>query len=233
VADPPPPRWSGTHRDDDALAGGHVQQRVEKELSDAVNRAVLSIGHRYRLMDMGMFLGALVMSFDLDRALLQLNMQPWYAVTSNEEDGHGWLGVDVRYRDDWIRGVDFMAQRSVTRLNFQRLLTDEYWARLEQGVRDLEEHGTHVVLVRMPEHPRIRAFNDQTYQTTPRVRAIAERTGARFVDLSMLGLDDGVRLFDAVHPDADAARVITKALAAALRTSPVPSPTPTGAPEAR
>lgn len=211
---------TGAYRGSDALAGGRVQTRIEKELSSAINDTVLSIGHRYRLMDVGLFVGTLATTFDLDRALFQLNMQPWYAVTANDHDGRGWLGVHVRYRDDWLSGVDHMAQRSVTRLTFQRLLTDEYWAKLEQGVHNLEAQGTQVVLVRMPEHPLIRVFNDERYQTTPRVRAIAERTGARYIDLSTLGIVDGVRLFDAVHPDADAALVITRTLAAELRGAP-------------
>jgi hypothetical protein len=144
-------------------------------------------------------------------------MQSWFRVTSSETDGSGYLGLHVRYRDDWSRGLDRMAERSLQRLRLSNMLTAQYWSRLEEDVRDFRSHGTQVLFVRMPEHPKIRAFNDEAYAVPERLRALEERTGAPVLDLSRLGPSDDVHLFDAVHPDAKAAEVITREIGVWLR----------------
>ena len=83
----------------------------------------------------------------------------------------------VRYRDDWQAGVDRMAERSLQRMRLSHLLTPEYWARVESGVSELQKHGTKVFFVRMPEHPAIRAFNEQTYAVSEKMHGIQTRTG--------------------------------------------------------
>lgn len=206
------------------------QQRTEASLTRWTADHSRALGHKYHLFDYMLFLGSLLSTADLDTALYQLNMQSWFTVTSSETDGHGYLGLQVRYRDDWEAGLDRMAERSVQRLRLTRLLTDRYWMLLEDHVRHFREHGTEVVFVRMPEHPKIRAFNDETYELPLRLRSMEERTGASVLDLSRLGPSDGVRLFDAVHPDAPAAAVITRELAAWLRARRLTVLEPAGRP---
>lgn len=202
-----------------------LQARTEAALTHDLGTGVRAFGHRYHLFDYTMFVGALATSFDLDKALYQLNMQSWFTVTGSETDGLGYSGIDVRYRDDWNVGLERMADRSLQRLRLSRLLDSEYWRRLEAGVRDLQAHGTEVLFVRMPEHPRIRDFNEQTYHLTDEMQDIEKRTGAPTLDLSKLGPADGVHLFDAVHPDAASTEPITRAIAGWLRERRVTSGT--------
>jgi len=110
-----------------------------------------------------------------------------------------------------------MAGRYLKRMRFSRMLTAEYWSTLESSIREFRQHGTRIKLVRMPEHPAIREFNDATYSVSTQMRDIAQRTGATVLDLSALGPAEGVRLFDGVHPDVDAARVITRRIAEAIQ----------------
>ena len=193
----------------EASTGG-VQSRTEDALSAWTGKRLRVVGHRYHLFDWSLFFATLVTTADLDNALYQLNMQAWFRVKSSETDGRGFVGLHVAYRDDWSAGLERMAERSLQRLRLSRSLTSRYWSLLEDHVRHFEDHGTRVVIVRMPEHPRIRQFNDETYDVPLRLRQVEERTGAPVYDLSQLGPADGVRLFDAVHPDADAAEVITR-----------------------
>ncbi len=196
---------------------GAFQRSVEARLSERGGAAMQAVGHRYHLFDYALFLGALAKTRDLDESLYQLNMQAWFRVAKTETDGRGFLGLDVRYRDDWGKGLERMADRSLQRLRLSHLLTERYWALLERDVREFQGHGTEVLFVRMPEHPRIKKFNDETYAIADRLRTLEERTGAPSLDLSALGPSDGVRLFDAVHPDAPAARVISTKVGAWLR----------------
>ena len=59
-------------------------------------------------------------------------------------------------------------------------------------------------------------FNDEAYGLAARFRSL-EEGGVTVLDLSGLGPADGVHLFDAVHPDAPAAEVITRDLGTRLR----------------
>jgi hypothetical protein len=204
-------------RQDRDVGHGALQERVEQGLSDWTSTHLASVGHRYHLFDYTLFAWTLLTGLDLDNALYQLNMQSWYRVTKSESDGLGYLGLQVSYRDDWNVGLDRMAERSLSRMRLAQLLTPRYWTRLEEEVRHFHSHGTEVVFVRMPEHPKIREFNDATYSITEHLSEIERGTGAPTLDLSKLGPADGVRLFDAVHPDAAAADVITRELAVWLR----------------
>lgn len=196
---------------------GETQQAVEAAIAKYLGTHVQTIGHRYHLFDYLMFVSTLARTRDLDTALYQLNIQSWFRVTSSETDGHGFLGVRVYYRNDWRHGLDEMAERYLKRMRFSRLLTDRYWTVLEEHIRDFTAHGTRVVLVRMPEHPAIKVFNDETYDLPQRLKAFEQATGTPVLDLSTLGPVDGVRLFDSVHPDLEAAAVVAKKLATWLR----------------
>ncbi len=193
------------------------QDHVESSLGSWATSHVRTFGRRYHLFDYGLFMGKLARTQDLDTALYQLNMQSWFRVRRSESDGQGFLALDIDYRADWQEGLDRMAERSLERLQLSRLLTPHYWELLEKDVADFSSRGTRVFLVRMPEHPKIRAFNDKTYDVENRLRGIEVRTGAPHLDLSHLGGADGVRLFDAVHPDAQAARVTSLRIAVWLR----------------
>lgn len=199
-------------------SSGHFQKVAEETLSRGMSDGLRSFGHRYHLFDFTLFAGSLVSSADLDKALYQLNMQSWFRVTGNVTDGRGFVGLRVDYRSDWPAGLERMAERSLQRLRLSRLLTPTYWSRLEADVLHFRSHGTRVVFVRMPEHPSIKAFNDSTYAIAEHLRTIEEHTGAPALDLSALGLAAGIRLFDAVHPDLDAADVITREVASWLKT---------------
>lgn len=198
-------------------AVGRVQTHVEDVLSREAAAHLRAFGKRYHLFDYALFLGVLATTASLDQALYQLNVQSWFRVRGSETDGQGFVGIDVDYADDWPSGVERMAERSLQRLRLSRMLTPRYWELLEEGVRDLRAHGTRVVLVRLPEHPKIRAFNEERYEISSRVRQVASDTGAEALDLSALGPEEGVRLFDGVHPDASGAGVITRAIGASLR----------------
>jgi hypothetical protein len=200
------------------LGYGGFQKRVEDALAQAVSDRVWSVGHRYHLFDYSIFLWTLASTRELESSLYQLNIQSWFAVASSDTDGQGWVGIHVRYRDDWPHGVDEMSERYLKRMRLSKLLTDRYWQLLEDDIREFQAHGTRVLLVRMPEHPRIREFNDDRYEVPRRLGELHDRTGAPVLDISRLGLADGVRLFDSVHPDADAAAVITQKLATWVRT---------------
>lgn len=204
-------------RDDSELGAGKLQKRVEAVIADVIGDTSQVVAHKYHLFDFAMFLGTLATSGDLDNALYQLQIQSWFKVTTSTTDGRGWLGVEVDYRSDWSDGVDRMAERYLKRMRFSRMLTPDYWSTLEAAIREFQHRGTRVKLIRMPEHPAIRAFNDETYAVSTRMRELAQRTGATMLDLSTLGPADGVRLFDAVHPDVQAADVITQRIADALR----------------
>ncbi len=197
---------------------GQVQKKVEGTLSRWASQRVLALGRRYHLFDYALFLGTLGSSGNLDNALYQLNMQSWFRVTGSETDGLGFLGLHVEYRDDWNTGLERMAERSLQRLRLTRLLTERYWSLLDEHVRHFQQHGSKVVLVRMPEHPKIREFNDSTYQVPEQLRGIEGRTGSSVLDISRLGVSEGVHLFDAVHPDAQAAQRITREIASGLRS---------------
>lgn len=217
----------GAYRQDGAPAGGGLQRSVEDRLSKWVGNHARSLDHRYHLFDYSLFLGKLLTSRNLDTALYQLNMQSWFRVTDSETDGRGYLGLHVQYRDDWKAGLDQMAERSLQRMRLSRLLTPRFWSLVEEYVRDFKSHGTQVVFVRMPEHPKIKAFNDETYALTDELRGIEQRTGAPVLDLSRLGPADGVHLFDAVHPDAASAEIITREIGSWVRgrlTTSVPAP---------
>jgi hypothetical protein len=207
----------GAYRQDGDPSSGRLQRSVEDGLSLWIGQHARSLDHRYHLFDYTLFLGKLATTRDLDTALYQLNMQSWFRVTDSETDGRGYLGLRVQYRDDWSAGLDQMAERSLQRLRLSRLLTPRYWSLIEGYVRDFQSHGTKVVFVRMPEHPKIKAFNDETYDLTGRLRGLEERTGAPVLDLSRLGPAEGVHLFDAVHPDAASAEVITRAIGVWMR----------------
>jgi hypothetical protein len=196
---------------------GEAQRAAEAALARWGSTHARVLARRHHLFDYLLFLGTLATTASLDDALYQLNMQAWFAVTEHETDGLGFLGLHVRYRDDWDTGLERMADRSLQRLRLSRLLTPRYWALLDEQIGYFQAKGTQIVLVRMPEHPRIRAFNDETYDVSARLRGYEERRGVTVVDLSQLGPPAGVRLFDAVHPDADAAHVITRELGARLR----------------
>jgi hypothetical protein len=206
------------YQKDTGAGMGRFQHSAEAALSQWGSKHVRAFGHRYHLFDFGLFLGTLARTGDLDNALYQLGMQSWFKVKGSETDGFGYLGLDIAYREDWPQGLDLMAERSLQRLRLSRLLTPRYWALLEDDVRDFQSHGTQVLLVRMPEHPKIRAFNDETYDIPGRLKGIEDRTGAPVLDLSRLGPADGVHLFDAVHPDRASSDVIARELAAWLRT---------------
>lgn len=196
---------------------GRLQRSAETALARGASDNVRALGRRHHLFDYSLFAATLATSGDLDNALYQLNMQSWFRVSGSETDGFGFLGLKVQYRDDWPTGLDRMAARSLQRLELSRLLTPRYWSLLEESVRSFKEHGTRVVIVRLPEHPRIREFNDRAYDMPARLAALEELTGTPSLDLSRLGAADGVRLFDAVHPDADAAEVITREISAWLK----------------
>jgi hypothetical protein len=204
------------HQDNDG-ASGRFQRGAEAALSKIAGEHMRSLGHRYHLFDYALFVAALATSGDLDNAFYQLNMQSWFKVKRMDTDGNGFLGLDVDYREDWSRGLDRMAERSLQRLRLSRLLTPRYWSLLEDSVRHFESHGTQVLFVRMPEHPKIRAFNNETYQIPARLRELEERTAVKTLDLSELGPSDGVHLFDAVHPDAQASEVISRRVGIWLR----------------
>ncbi|CAN5909965.1 hypothetical protein BH11MYX4_BH11MYX4_00310 [soil metagenome] len=206
------------YKQDGDLGAGGLQRAVEAALTGWSNSHVQAFGHRYHLFDYGLFLGTLATTANMDTSLYQLGMQSWFKVTGSDTDGRGYLGLHVQYRADWDQGLERMAERSLQRLRLSRLLTPRYWELLEGDVRDFQSHGTQVFLVRMPEHPRIKAFNDETYAVPERLHAIETRTGAPVLDLSHLGPADGVRLFDAVHPDAAAAEVIDREVGVWLRS---------------
>lgn len=208
----------GAYRSNESVAET-FQKSTEAELSGWADKHWMGLGHRYHLFDYSLFIGTLFTGRSLDDALYQLNMQSWFRVRSSEGDGLGWLGIDVEYRADWPHGLDRMAERSLQRLRLTRLLNETYWKKLEEETADFTRHGTRVVLLRMPEHPKIRAFNDEAYDLTNRLNGIAARTGAYVVDLSDLGPSNDVRLFDAVHPDKPSAAIITRELAERLRSA--------------
>lgn len=203
---------------DVAKGSGEVQRKVEDSLSMFAAAHLEAYAHRYHLFDYSLFLGTLATRWDLDVALYQLNMQAWFRVTKSQTDGFGFIGLSASYRDDWSSGVDMMAERSLQRLRFATNLTPRYWELLTSKIKHFQSKGTQVLLVRMPEHPRIRAFNDETHHVPEHLATLERDTGSPYVDLSALGPADGVRLFDAVHPDAAAAEVITRELAGWLRT---------------
>lgn len=185
------------------------QQRFEQALSERINASLISLGKRYHLFDFSLFLWKLLTTLDLEASLYQLRIQSWYSVVSAQADGSGFLGFDVEYQDSWTRGVDIMAEMQLQRMRQVNFLNDEYWQAFEDDIADFSAHGSRIFLVRMPEHPAIRSFNDSRYRITERVKAMAERHNLPYLDLSDLGPEQGVRLFDAVHPDAQSSKVIT------------------------
>ncbi|MBX3205808.1 MAG: hypothetical protein KF764_12115 [Labilithrix sp.] len=201
----------------EGLESGRFQREAETAVSGWAGARLLTLGRRYHLFDYSLFVGTLATSANLDTALYQLNMQSWFRVLRSETDGQGFVGIHVEYRDDWPSGLERMAQRSLQRMRLSRLLDDRYWSLLEDRVKKFQARGSRIVFVRMPEHPMIRAFNDETYRITEQLHGIEERTGAALLDISHLGLSDGVHLFDAVHPDAAAAEVVTREIALRLR----------------
>jgi hypothetical protein len=213
---------NGGEAAEDKVAGppgsGEAQRRIERDLSQWTYQRFPSLGHRYHLFDYALFLGTLVSSRNLDNALYQLGMQAWFRVTDSETDGQGYLGLRVKYRDDWDAGLDLMAERYLKRMRLSRVLTQGYWQRLEESIRDFQSHGTKVLLVRMPEHPTLRAFNDATYDLPARLQGLEARTKAPVLDLSRLGPAEGVHLFDAVHPDQPASEVVTTKVGEWIRT---------------
>jgi len=200
-----------------SVTTGKRQQQIEDAIAEVLSDRIQMIGHRYHLFDYSIFLGTLATTADLDSSLFQLNIQSWFKVTRSETDGLGYLGVHVDYRPNWPRGLDVMAERYLKRMRLSHLLTDRYWSLLEGYVQKFEAKGTRVLFVRMPEHPSIRAFNDDEYDIATRLDGIAQRTGIRWLDLSTLGPDDGVHLFDSVHADAAATEVLTRKVAAWAR----------------
>ena len=204
-------------RQENESESGRTQRAAEAWLTRETSDHSQVLAHRYHLFDFTLFMGALARTRNFDDALYQLNMQSWFKVRSTETDGLGFLALEIDYREDWPRGLDRMAERSLQRLRLSRLLTEKYWSLLEADVREFQGHGTQVMFVRMPEHPAIREFNESTYEITRRMKQIEAETGAPFLDLSMLGPKDGVRLFDAVHPDAEAAEVISQRVGEWLR----------------
>lgn len=185
------------------------QQRIEQALSERINASLISLGKRYHLFDFSLFLWKLLTTLDLEASLYQLRIQSWYSVISAQADGSGFLGFEVEYQDSWTRGVDIMAEMQLQRMRQVNFLNDEYWQAFEDDIADFGAHGSRIFLVRMPEHPAIRTFNDSRYWITERVIAMAERHNLSYLDLSDLGPEQGVRLFDAVHPDAQSSQVIT------------------------
>lgn len=186
-----------------------IQQRIEQTLTERINAGLISLGKRYHLYDFGLFLWKLLTTFDLEASLYQLRIQSWYSVVSAQADGAGFLGFEVEYQDSWTRGVDIMAEMQLQRMRQVNFLNDEYWRTFEDNIAHFGAHGSRILLVRMPEHPAIRAFNDSRYRITERVNAMAARHDLPYLDLSELGPEQGVRLFDAVHPDAHSSEVIT------------------------
>jgi hypothetical protein len=196
---------------------GEWQKDVEDTLAHWVSDHTWAVGHRYHLFDFSLFLSTLAATRDLDNALYQLNIQSWFSITASDTDGRGWVGIRASYRDSWASGLDIMAERYLKRMRLSNLLTDRYWQLLEDDIRDFQHHGTHVYLVRLPEHPEIREFNNVHYQLPERLSELGRRTATPVLDLSGMGPADGVHLFDSVHPDEAAARVITHRLAIWLR----------------
>lgn len=205
---------------DDTRPQASFQQRVEEGLSDRINTGLISLGKRYHLFDFSLFLWKLLTTFDLEASLYQLRIQSWYSVVSARPDGTGFLGFEVDYQDSWTRGVDIMAEMQLQRMRRVNFLNDAYWQTLEENIDHFSAHGSRILLVRMPEHPDIRTFNDRTYRITERVKAMSERHNLPYLDLSGLGPEQGVRLFDAVHPDAQSSEVITTLIGEWVRSHP-------------
>jgi len=227
----PPPTTHEQAFKKDGESAGALQRHTEAALAHVASEHLRAVGKRYHLFDYSLFLGTLATTANLDSALYQLNMQSWFKVRGSETDGQGYVGILVDYRGDWDAGLERMAERSLQRMRLSRLLTPRYWALFRDGVKDLQAHGTQVVVVRMPEHPKIRAFNDERYELPTRLREVETETGAQVLDLSHLGPAEGVRLFDAVHPDAAGAEVITRAVATWLRDRHLTAgPRPAGQP---
>lgn len=207
-------------RGDGAQPAATVQQRIEQELSGRINAGLISLGKRYHLFDFSLFLWKLLTTFDLEASLYQLRIQSWYSVVSAHPDGAGFLGFEIEYQDSWKRGVDIMAEMQLQRMRQVNFLNDDYWQALEDNIAHFGAHGSRILLVRMPEHPAIRSFNDRTYRITERVKALSERHTLPYLDLSALGPEQGVRLFDAVHPDAQSSEVITTLIGEWVRSHP-------------
>lgn len=204
----------------DAKPPTSFQFRVEQGLSDWINASIISLGKRYHLFDFGLFLWKLLTTFDLEVSLYQLRIQSWYSVVSAHPDGAGFLGFEVEYQDSWTRGVDIMAEMQLQRMRQVNFLNDEYWQALEDNIAHFGARGSRILLVRMPEHPAIRSFNDATYGINEKVKRIAARHQLPYLDLSDLGPEQGVRLFDAVHPDARSSEVITARIGEWIRRQP-------------
>ncbi len=211
---------AGTPRDAATQQGASLQQRIEQDLSERLNAGLVSLGKRYHLFDFGLFLWKLLTTFDLEASLYQLRIQSWYAIVSARGDGAGFLGFDVEYQDSWTRGVDIMAEMQLQRMRQVNFLNDEYWQAFDDNVAHFAAHGSRIYLVRMPEHPAIRAFNDSRYRITERVNIMAARHDLPYLDLSGLGPEQGVKLFDAVHPDAQSSQIITARIGEWLRRQP-------------
>jgi hypothetical protein len=198
---------------------------IESRLSSTLASGFPSLGKRYHLFDYTGFLWQLIRTRDLDAALYQIGLQSWFQVIGSEVDGSGHLGIKVRYTPAWERNLDVMAEKQLQRMRVAKFLDEEYWRQLEEHLRHFRINGTRVFLVRMPEHPSIRAFNDETYNVPAHLANLSVRTDTPTLDLSDLGLSDGIRLFDAVHPDAEGSRIITQRIAAWLHPQVNPSTT--------
>lgn len=204
---------------------GTFQREAETALARFAAEHAQVIGHRYHLFDFAMFVKTLATTADLDNALYQLNVQSWFRVTGSDTDGQGYVGLRVDYRADWPSGLDQMAERYLKRMRLARLLTERYWTLLEAHVKDFQQHGTRVLFVRMPEHPEIRTFNDDTYDLPGNLRDFEQRLGVPVLDMSRLGPTDGIHLFDSVHPDAQSMDVLAQRLATWIRSLDLPSKT--------
>jgi hypothetical protein len=186
--------------------------RVEYDLVQTLDDWIKQSGKRYHLFDYAIFLAHLARTGNLRDSLYQLNLQSWFTVTGTEVDGRGFLGLRVNYDDDWTRGQDVMADKQILRIRAGNFLTERYWSQLEVYVREFRTHGTRIVLMRMPEHPQIRALNDEIYRIPERLAGIAQRNAIEILDFRDK-LTAPVQLFDAVHPDYPASIVISEALA--------------------
>jgi hypothetical protein len=214
-AEAPPAAQEGTSK-----PTASVQQRIEQTLTEQINAGLISLGKRYHLFDFGLFVWKLLTTLDLEASLYQLRIQSWYSVISAQADGAGFLGFEVEYQDSWTRGVDIMAEMQLQRMRQVNFLNDEYWQAFEDNIAHFRAHGSRILLVRMPEHPTIRTFNESRYRITERINAMSARHNLPYLDLSGLGPEQGVRLFDAVHPDAPSSQVITARIGEWVRRQP-------------
>lgn len=199
-------------------AADSLQQRTETALQQSVDGVLKQAEKRYHLFDFALFIYHLLGSGNLEQSLYQLGLQSWYQVDATQEDGFGQIAFDIAYTDRWQQAQETMAQKQLLRMRAGTFLTPRFWQTLREQTERFSQRGTRILLLRMPEHPQIRAFNEQRYAISEHLTRLQQQTGIAVLDLEQHLAPGEVRLYDAVHPDRAGGERISRLIADWINT---------------